>query len=463
MAASLTARLRYAWDIVRGIAPAGRKASPYVWPVYNQRVPANQMDNILSYMQYGFDANPIIYAAIMYKWRALNSAPLRAYTGTLVQPVEAPPTHPLALLVAQPNALQSPVEFFGMIDVFLNVAGNAYAYIDRGTGGTDKTVPQSLWLLRPDRVYIVPEDKALKGYLYVPEGKTRANGIPIVPQDMIHWKMPNPRDPYEGLGYGLSPLAPTAAAGDIDNNISDFLKSLFETGTMLGGVLSFDTQLSDDQAGAARRRWQEIYGGSDNWGSVAVLDNAGKFTPLSPNLNELQFNEIDKRSAPRILGPLGVPGMLIGMQMENSTFSNYEQAEESFWQNTFIPELRLIESGLRKKLLVDGAFVQYDISRVPALQRRIPALIDAAQKLWQMGVPRATAFNAVGLNLPREEGDEVSYVPTSMMLAEEAGQDPEPPAATPPPADGAESDAQADNADDQQQDLAAPSLIVKKN
>lgn len=402
------------------------KAAPFLWPAWVNGEPIWHMVDFREYVEKGFELNPLIYSAIMYKYRALTSAPLRAYTGELDNPKRLPPTHRLAKLLLRPNQHQSSIEFLGQQDVYLNVSGNSYTYLDRGKqrrqAGDPAPPPEALWNLRPDRVHIVPGDGGIKGFMYRPEGKSLREAMPILPEDMMHVKLPNPGDPYEGMGYGLSPMAALARDGDTDNSVTDFLKLLFDNKTMLGGVLKFNMPMTDEDVAAARRRWQEIYGGVEHWGDVAVLDNAGDFQPMSPDFQKLNFQSIDSRNEKRIMGPFGVPGMLIGVTMEDSTFSNFDQADEVFWRNTFVPELSLFEVEYQHFLSDGDAFPMYDKSAVPALQENITEKIDGAHKLWTMGTPRKTAFTVVGLRVPDTEFDDVSFVPSGVIPAAQAGK-----------------------------------------
>src|SRR5690606_1528214 len=53
-----------------------------------------------------------------------------------------------------------------------------------------------LWPLRPDKVRIIPdEDDFISGYQYEVGGRL----FPLDVADVIHFKLPNPTDPFFGL------------------------------------------------------------------------------------------------------------------------------------------------------------------------------------------------------------------------------------------------------------------------
>ena len=285
------------------------KRAMMLWPSLRGD-PLWHMISLDSYISQGFNLNTLIYSALMWKARAMSLAPMTAYIGTPDERDVAPRDHPLAQLLARPNPFTSRAEFIQQLTVYWNLAGNAYVALQRPTADA---LPSAMYLLRPDRVYIVPDAEiGIKGYLYVPEGKPKSDGIPFVPQDMMHLKFPNPDDPLHGLGYGLSPMSPLAQSGDVDNAVTRFLKTFFERGAMFQGLIKASIPLDDDQIARIKRRWQEQYGGVDNWSEVGVLDQSGEYQRLSPTFNEMGFEALDERNESRILGPFGVAPILIG-------------------------------------------------------------------------------------------------------------------------------------------------------
>ena len=60
----------------------------------------------------------------------------------------------------------------------------------------------------------------VRGYTYIPPGGTWDDRIALLASDVAHVKLPNPGDEYGGMGKGLSPIAPLAQSGDVDNAAS---------------------------------------------------------------------------------------------------------------------------------------------------------------------------------------------------------------------------------------------------
>ena len=416
---SVIERLKLSWRYFNHGMPVNTQAkqSPVMFPDFRNDTPEWHITDMQTYVEEGFNLNSLIYSAIMYKSKASTAAPLRAYGGDPEHPELLKPSHPLAKLVARPNLHQSQAEFSMLNTAYWNIMGNVFIFMDRAKRGG---IPVQKISLRPDRVYIVPGKDIIKGYLYVPEGKAMRDGIPILPEDMMHVKMPNPMDPLEGMGYGLSPLSAIAYSADVDNDITKFLKIFFQRGAITPYMMMFKDPLDDTTIQRIKNRWHEQYGSYENWSEVGVMTNGGEIKQLTMPFKDMGFETIDERNEGRILGPLGVPPILIGTRtgLLRSTYSNYEQARKAFWQDTFIPELNLFESEYQYYLHgEDGSFVKFDISEVPALQSNTTELIDSAYKLWTMGTPANTALSTVGLDIGEIPGGDVSYIPNSVIAA----------------------------------------------
>jgi len=386
----------------------------FLWPdltdqnIYQQWYSADYE----TFAREGFGLNSLIYSAIMYKVRAQSMAPLRAYTGDIQNPEPLPEDHPLSRLVKRPNPQMSWAEFQGYCTVSLNLDGNAFIAVRRDE---NTNTPTELLPLRPDRVRILPSKRReLLGFAYIPEGQTaQDNAVPILPEDMIHVKLPNPMDRFEGWGRGMSPLSCIAYSADVDNAVTKFVKIFFERGAMVRSILKVDSSLDRDTIEAIKERWREQYGGYENWADVGVLDQGVEHERLGLTFEEMGFLSVDERNEARVLGPFGVPGILVGSRLGlmRSTYSNYETARRSFWEDTFKPELGLFEDEYSYFLRMDrdpSAFVAFDFSEVPALQQNVPALVAAWAAMIQAGEDRDVAAQTVGLNLPpKPEKDEI--------------------------------------------------------
>lgn len=468
-----------------------RKSVPFVWPTWRQGTPQWHAVDLASYIREGFNLNAIVYSAIMYKVRALQSVKLRAYTGDPDNPEPVDEGHPLAQLLSRPNVHQSGIEMQGQSIVYLNLDGNAYFYLSREKTEWEGDIGE-IYCLRPDRVFIVPgmtRDKraTITGYLYVPEGRSawgdwsqaerwrrieRGEVMPIRPEDMMHVKLPNPGDPLEGMGYGLSPLSPGAQSADVDNDATKYLKEFFDRGLMPTVAITVPGAITDETADAVREKFKEIYSGGEGWLEPAVFEEGTKLEKLAYTFAELGFDAIDERDESRILGPFGVPPILIGARygLAHATYSNYEQARKACWQDTLVPETRLFETEFQYYLRSDDAWVAYDYSDVPALQEDIPALVAAWATLVERGVPKDIAAQTVGLDIEALPDGDVVYMPMNLIPVGRVGgpqpapaQEQEPqPVPAPEPEEGGEAAPEATEDEREEGGEAAPKAPARR-
>lgn len=389
---------RFYRDGFRGVSqqkatqPNGRV--PFIWPAWRNNQPQWQLINYEAYANEGFSANSIIYSAIMYKARAGIIAPLRAYKGETDKPELLPVTHWLQKLCLRPNPHQSWAEFMALNIVYFNLSGNSYTALIRQGGQVTK-----MYLFRPDRVWIIPspDRKQVIGFYYVPEGHSWGNGIPWLAEDVIHVKLPNPADPLDGMGYGLSPLSAAARSVDVDNSLTKFLQLFFKNGAMPNGILKYDIPLTDDEVSRARERWMEIYGGAENWIGPAVLDQGGSYERTGLTFEEMDVSKLDARNESRIVAPFGVPLTLIESRPDlvQSTYSNKQTDREMFWEDTMEPELIWFQSDYQYYLLGDsGEFVKFDLTNTPSYVKRQQSRIAELREGVKLGAVTKDEYRA---------------------------------------------------------------------
>ena len=307
------------WD---GTVPAVEKAAPYHFiPNMQTRFLQNTDNYYEAYASQGFRGNSLVYAAIMFKARAVTQAPLYAHVNDDANPERLPSDHPMQMLMMQPNPYMPGSDLQIIRTILYNLAGNSYIYVERDATG----MPLNLYPLRPDRVYEVVHNNRLD-YIYVPQGRTHADAFPILHEDMIHDKMFDPLDEYEGMGKGMSPLQSAAKAIDFDNKMSGFFNKMVDRGVMPSGLLASEQIITTKDAEEARHSFQARYGSSANWGDVLVLGNGMNYQQLGLSLDKMVVDKLDARSEARILQALGVSPLLVAtpLGLQSSTYTNQE-------------------------------------------------------------------------------------------------------------------------------------------
>jgi len=362
--ATVGQRIRQRWNRARYNQRAlwatftGRKEFPFTFPTWRTGDPVPSLINFDTYVNDGYNRNELVYACISLVASNAASAPLRAWKDDDGSPTLV--DLPLVDALNRPNPRQSRYEFFEMIDTFLNLEGNAFAV----------KAADEHWLARPDKMRQVFDGNELVGYVYIREDTVR---IPFLPNEVIHAKMPNPGDPYDGLGRGIPPLGVAAYATDVDNKATDFLRAFFDNAAVPYGMLSTKNILDDDEVVRIRERLREQYSSSAKWHEMMILDAEAEYQKLGADISEIAWPDLRKVTETRICMAFKVPPIMVGAQvgLERSTFANTEQSEKGLWRQKIVPDNERVASAFTNSYydeLPEGVYLAHDYSGVEALQ-----------------------------------------------------------------------------------------------
>jgi len=284
-------------------------------------------DNYKNFAKEGYSRSAVVNACI----RELSTG---AATAKYFVQVETPDgfevvkNSPLAQLIKYPNNTQDFYHWIERLVTYLYVSGNAYVLKERSRGN----VVTGLYLLRPDRVSIMPSGEGVKGYSYEIDGKEYF----LEPEDVGHLSFPNPN----GDLYGLSPLHVLARTINLDLSMTDFAKMYFQNAGVPSGLLKVKRRLTNqDEANRIRNRWRSSFGGTQNFHKIAILDDDAEYQQMASAPSDMALTELHYHTESRICSVLGVPPILISANvgLARSTFANYKEARLSFHSETLEP------------------------------------------------------------------------------------------------------------------------------
>lgn len=371
---NLIERIRGAWAMLAG---SEAKATPYTMRTWPTGHPQYTAHNYRNYVQEGYAKSTLVYACI--REIAESAAEPRWVVMDGDEPVES--DNGLQTLLDAPNPHFSGFELIELTLIHLGIEGNAFWFKERSARG--RVV--ALWPMRPDLVGIVPsKDGDLLGYTYRVGGER----VAWLPEDVIHFRYPNPLDELQGLGRGQAPLAVAAREVDVDNAATDFLKQFFENAAVPFGILKSKQQLVESEVRRIRARLREQYTGSRNWHQLMILDADADYQRTGLDMSEMAFPDLRSISESRICMVYGVPPILVGAKvgLDRSTFSNYAEARASFWMETLAPTYRRLQEKINVGLASEfGLRVELDLSSVAALQEDRNALFDRAREAVEGG------------------------------------------------------------------------------
>jgi HK97 family phage portal protein len=356
---------------IRNVLPGGGFLPIAITPTMNGR-PQTADGDYETLAREGYSRNEIVYACI----EELSTSAAEPRMHAQVRRVAGEPEGELALkwtldhrildLFRTPNPFMDGFEFWATVILHRSIAGNAFALKVRSAAGR----PVQLWLMRPDRVRVVPHrTQYIARYEYL---VSPTETVPLAVEDVLHFKTRNPLNEF----YGMPPLMAVAGRVDIDNYMRDFVRSYFTNAGVPAGVLAVKNKLPDGFKEDVKRRFRQDYGGPAGWHEMLVIDQTeASFTPMTTSLGPqgLVVPSLDEISEARIAMAFGVPLTIIGARLgvNSSSYANKRSDRESFWDEHLAPLYKELAGPLNLRLIPDFPGVKeiaFDLSDVRALQ-----------------------------------------------------------------------------------------------
>ena len=269
--------------------------------------------------------------------------------------------------------------------------------------------PIEMWPVRPDRMAPVPDpDKFLIGYEYTgPSGQK----IPLALNEVIQIRMPNPLDPYRGLGPVQALLVDLESA----RYAAEWNRNFFRNTALPGGIIKVDKRLGEDEFDEMRERWAEQHKGVANAHRVAIIEQ-GEWVDRSYSMKDMQFTELRTLSRDTILEAFGFPRAMLGAT-DGVNYAAAKAAEYMFSKWLIVVRLERLRSAINNELLpmfgttATGIEADYE-SPVPedeeAENAGLTAKVNAYEVLTRSGVDPDVAAEVVGLPPMKRAG---SFLP----------------------------------------------------
>jgi hypothetical protein len=286
---------------------------------------------------------------------------------------------------------------FEISGLWLELLGKSAWVVDFGA----VNFPVGLWPVRPDRLEPVPDpDNYLKGYIYTaPDSSER---IPLMPDEVIWNRYPNPTDPYDGLGPTqavLTEIEGIRYAGEWNRNF--FLNS-----ARPDGVLSADHRIEDEEWDEISDRWRTAHRGVGRAHRIAVLEGVS-WVPTSTSVKDMDFVNLRTDSRDAIREAYGMHKVMTGVT-DDVNRANAQTGEEVFANWKIVPRLDRWADVLNNQFLPlfypPGAAIPYEYDYImPLPQNReqdneeLAAKSTAAAALVAAGYDPHDVLEVVGL------------------------------------------------------------------
>lgn len=395
-------------------------------PNWQSGVPQYPQDDYRSYANNGYSKNELVYACVQEVASSVPDAILMVYHE---ETDEKETQHPLRNIFKNPNPWQTEYDLWEITVIYLLLAGNAYwEKVRDRTGRVVELVP-----LQPERVRVVPSSETfIGGYIYEVDGIQ----YPLEKDDVIQFRMPNPNPDEQFIG--MPPIRAALRAIATDNEATDFTKTILQNYAMPAVVITTQAQIDDELAARLTRKWKQKFGGRGQ-GEPAFLQEGMTINAVGLSLRDLEFPDLRNISETRICAVFGVPPILVGAQagMERSTYSNYEEARRSFWQETIMPLLQKLTQRINKDLMPEfneltseQYYAGFDTDEVSALASLFNEQWDRTMAALEKGLlTRNEARTRVGYD--EVEGGDIFLQSTNIIGVPENQQPPATPPAQP--------------------------------
>jgi HK97 family phage portal protein len=275
-------------------------------------------------------------ATSQVKWRLYRTAK----SGLDEDRIEV--TSHLALDVwKKPNDFYTRQELVETTQQHVDLVGEGWWVVARDP--RTRSIPLELWPVRPDRIEPIPHPTDfLTGYVYTsPDGER----VPLALDEVIQLRMPNPEDPYRGMG----PVQSILTEIDATRHSAQWNLNFFRNSAEPGGIIEVDKRLSDDEFDEMSARWREQHQGVANAHRVAILEQ-GKWVDRKFTQRDMQFAELRGVSSAVIREAFGMPKFAVG-DVDDVNRATAEASKAWFAEMLTVPRLERIKGALNNDFL----------------------------------------------------------------------------------------------------------------
>ncbi|MEU8756222.1 head maturation protease, ClpP-related [Streptomyces chartreusis] len=339
-------------------------------------------------------------ATALVNWRLYRKAP----SGLKEDRVEVT-SHAALDLINRPNPFFTRQELVESTQQHIDLTGEGWWVITRNPRSP---IPLELWPVRPDRMSPVPDPvNFIAGYVYTaPDGRQ----IPLKVEDVIQIRMPNPLDPYRGLG----PVQSILTEIDASRYSAEWNRNFFLNSAEPGGIIEVEKHLTDTEFDEMRDRWAEQHKGVSNAHRVAIIENGMKWVDRKLTQRDMQFAELRQVSRDVMREAFGAPAFVLG-EVGDVNRATAEASKVLFAEQLTVPRLERFKGALNNDLL---PLYGKDAARALEFDYDDPVPADADARNAEMKAKAETAKIYVDMGFePKSVADALGLPEMEVMAA----------------------------------------------
>ena len=360
-----------------------------------------------------------VYAAVSARATKLAQVPFKLTIGVR-QGEMAVNSGPLFELFQQPHPQLDKFAFWELISTWLDLRGEAFL-VGLDAGGRvvnfrerGRERPGRLLVLNPDNFQHVIENHALVGWRYSDGNNSPMAAAMLLPEEVIHIKLPNPVDFWRGA----SPLSVAMLAVQTDYNAGQFMKGLMLNNADAGILVTVKERLSPSQIEQIRSMLAERKRRAGAADRPLLLPCDAKIEKPALSAADLQFLENRKFLRQEICAIFRVPQTVLGFTEDANRA--VDQSQWIGWiHHVIAPLCGRLEAAFQPVIRLfagrQPVYGWFDIEDLPEMVAARRGRMDAAEKLFAMGVPLNDINRTLDLGLPVYPWGNQGYVPAQMQ------------------------------------------------
>jgi HK97 family phage portal protein len=330
--------------------------------------------------------NSAVMACMGYLVRTMPEAALKVKV-TKQDEEETLPSHKLYDLLRRPNVSAGYMwsDIVSAIAVSLSLDGNAYLRV-RKNGFSQIGALEYLPFLSCE-----PKERVQGQGLTHYEVKTGYSFDEVPREEIIHFRFGIDMD---NTLKGMSVFKSVVKEVLTDNEAAVYNNAILRNLGVLGFLITpgAGQEFTTEQARALEDKILHQFTGEDR-GRPATLKLEANVQTVGQSPDKMQVRDTRKTPEERISAVFGLPAIVAGLGagLDRSTFANFKEAREAAMESCNAPLWYRIAETLDAffsdvGLLSAGQFVEFDLSKVRALQEDESDKHDRARKNFQIGI-----------------------------------------------------------------------------
>jgi HK97 family phage portal protein len=231
-------------------------------------------------------------------------------------------------------------DLWELTTLYQEVHGSAYWYLDLDPA---LGIPRGVWILPSQNVTLRREPNSprlVDSYLY----RTGSQEQRFSPERVIHFRYPDPRDPYTG---GLSPLRACFEQVALTSEFAAFKKAKFENSAVPDALVSPDETIGEEERDRIETQWNTKFRRAGS-GRVVVGEAGLKVQLLNHSMGDLAALADLRATKEDIANAFHVP---VSYLTAETNLANLQAARTQHMSLAIDPRLQRRDEKLNEQLI----------------------------------------------------------------------------------------------------------------